>query len=130
VTPVTALTKRVGQLQQPADPHDREAHHVAADVVGVVVGGEDAGEAHPVGGQDVEDLAGGVGRVDRHRLAGLPVADQVDEVQHLAGDRIGPGDVAPGQELSEIEAIVHSVPPSVGPASRNLCGRAALSARR
>ena len=29
-----------------------------------------------------------VGRVDDHRLTGLAVADQVDEVDHLAGDRV------------------------------------------
>jgi hypothetical protein len=64
------------------------AHHVAAHVVGVVVGGERAGEAHAVGGEHVEEALDVVGRVDGHRLAGLAVADEVHEVHHLAGDRV------------------------------------------
>ena len=44
-----------------------------------------------------------VGRVDDHRLAGLAVADQVDEVDHLAGQRVVAGDVAPGEQLAEVE---------------------------
>jgi hypothetical protein len=36
----------------------------------------------------VEDGLRVVGRVHHDRLAGLPVADQVDEVHHLLGDGI------------------------------------------
>ena len=65
-------------------PRSATLPSVAADVVGVVVGGEDADAAHLVGGEDVEQLAHRVGGVDDECLAGLPVADQVDEVDHLA----------------------------------------------
>src|SRR5690606_41301563 len=82
------------QLAHAADP---VAHHVAADVVGVVVRGERRADPHAVGGGDVEDAADVVGRVDDDRLAGGPVADQVDEVDHLPGEPVGRGDVAAGQ---------------------------------
>ena len=93
-----------GQLEQLADAHDVEAHHGAAHVVGVVVGGEGAGEVHAVGGEHVEDALGVVGGVDHDRLARLAVADQVDEVDHLAGHRVVGGDVAAGEQLAEVEA--------------------------
>ena len=77
------------QRQQLAHPADLVAHHVAAHVVRVVVGGERAGDAHAVGGGDVEDAPHVVGGVDDDGLAGRPVADQVDEVDHLPGERVG-----------------------------------------
>ena len=57
-------------------------------MVGVVVRDERAGERHVVGGEHVEQLADRVGGVDDDGLAGLAVADEVHEVDHLAGDRI------------------------------------------
>ena len=47
-----------------------------------------------------------VRRVDDQRLAGLPVADEVHEVHHLAGDRVVGGEVAAGEQLAEVEAVV------------------------
>ena len=35
-----------------------------------------------------------------------PVADQVDEVDHLPGDRVAGGEVPAGQQLAEVEAVV------------------------
>ncbi len=58
------------QLQQLAHPlRCRVPHQVTADVVGVVVGGQRAGQAHAVGGQHVEQPGDVVGRVDDHGLA-------------------------------------------------------------
>ena len=93
------------QGEQLADAGDRVAPHRPADVVGVVVGGEGAGQAHAVGVEDGEQALDVVGGVDGDGLAGLPVADQVHEVDHLAGDGIGRGDVPPGEELAEVEAV-------------------------
>ena len=72
--------------EQLAEPFDGVAHHGAADVVGVVVGHQHAGQAQAVAGQHVEQIADPVGGVDHHRLPGLPVTDEVGEVDHLAGE--------------------------------------------
>ena len=74
-------------------------------MVGMEVGGQGADTAHVVGGQDVEQIVDGVGRVDDHRLAGRPVADQVDEVDHLPGQLVTDGEVAAGQQLPEVEPV-------------------------
>ncbi len=54
-----------------------------------------------------------VGRVDHQRLARRTVPDQVDEVDHLAGDLVVGREVAAGQQLPEVEAVVRR-PASVG----------------
>ena len=88
------------------DSLDGEAHHVAADVVRVVMRREDAGQAHAVGPCDLDELAHRVRGVYHQGLAGLPVADQVGEVDHLPGDRVLTREVATGEELAEVEALV------------------------
>ena len=93
-------------LQQFGQSLEGEAHHRAADVVGVVVGDQHAGQVHAVGLEGVEQIAGGVGGVDHHRLAGLAVTDEVGEVAHLLGDHVAGGEVAAGQQLPEVEAVV------------------------
>ena len=97
----------VGAAEQLGDALDAQAHHVPADVIGVVVGGEHAGEAHPVGAEDLDELVDAVGGIDQHGLAGLAVADEVDEVDHLLGDPVGAREVAPGEQLAEVQAISH-----------------------
>ena len=89
------------------DALDPQAHHLAADVVGVVVGHEHAGEAHPVGAEDLDELVDAVGRVDHHGLARLAVADEVREVDHLLRDPIGAREVAAREQLAEVQAISH-----------------------
>ena len=74
--------------EQLADAGDGVAHHVAADVIGVVVRGERADESHAVGREDVEQSPDVVRGIDGDRLAGLAVADEVHEVDHLARDRV------------------------------------------
>jgi hypothetical protein len=66
-------------------------------MVGVVMGGQGTDQAHPVGLNDTEDLVDGIGRVHDHGVAGPPVADQVDEVDHLPGDGVVDGEVPAGQ---------------------------------
>ena len=75
-------------VKQLAHARDRVAHHVAADVIRVIVGGECAGESHVVCGEHVEEPADVVRRIDDHGFARLAVADEVDEVDHLPSDRI------------------------------------------
>ena len=45
--------------------------------------------------------------IDQDGVAGLAIADRVDEVDHLAGDRVVLGEIPPGQQLTEVEAIAH-----------------------
>ena len=59
-------------LEQTGDPLDAPPHHVAADVVGVEVGGQGTDAFHPVGLEDPEELVHAVGGVDDDRLTGLP----------------------------------------------------------
>ena len=92
-------------LQQLGKSLELEAHHRPADVVGVVVGDQHPGQPHPVGLEGVEQIAGGVGGIHHHRVAGLPVADQVGEVAHLLSYRVGSGEVAPGEQLAEVETF-------------------------
>ena len=90
-------------------PHagDLVPRHVTADVVGVVVGGEGADQAHAVGVQQLEDvLHAAVGGVDDNGVTRLAVADEVDAVDHLAGERIAGGDVPPREQLLEVEAVL------------------------
>ena len=72
------------------------------------VGPQDAGQPHVVGRHNVQQVLHRVGGVDRHRLACLAVADEVDEVHHLAGHHVAPGEVATGQQLAEIEAVARN----------------------
>ena len=57
--------------------------------------------------EHVEQALDVVGGVDHDGLARLPIADQVDEVDHLAGDRIRAGEVASGEQLAEVQPVVH-----------------------
>jgi hypothetical protein len=112
----------VYQSDQVADALDGVAHHRAADVVGVVVGDEGGGDAHPVGCRGIDQLGGPVGRVDDHGLPGFTVPDEVDEVDHLLGQRVVDGKVPPGQELAEIQLLGHA-------AMVGACGRMEVGAR-
>jgi len=111
------------ELEESGDAGDVVAEEVAADVIGVVVGGEDAGESHAVGLEHLDDLARGIGRVDRDGFTAHPVADQVDEVHHLAGERITLGEVATGEELAEVQAVVGHDSRGSGDQSASLASR-------
>ena len=67
---------------------------VPADMVRVVVRAQHAGQLHAVGLDDVEQVLHRVGRVDHDGLARRAVADEVDEVDHLAGHQVALGEVA------------------------------------
>ena len=98
--------RAVDTFEQGGDSFDGVAHHRAADVVGVVMGGKHADHTHVVGGNRIDQVAGGVRRVDEQALARCPVTDDVGEVDHLLGDRVAEREVATGQKLPEVEAVV------------------------
>ena len=95
-------------LQELAQALDAVPHEVTADMVGVPVGDEHARQAHVVAGEEVDEVAHAVGRIDDNGVAGLPVADQVDEVHHLPGDEVAVGEVAAGEKLAEVQAVAHA----------------------
>lgn len=72
-----------------------DAHEVAADMIRVIVGDECAGQTHVVGGQNVRQFGHVIRRVNDHGVAGLAIADEVDEVGHLMGRTIVLGEVTP-----------------------------------
>ena len=92
-------------LQQLSQALELETHHRPTDVVGMVMGDQHSRQVHPIGLQRVEQVTGGVSRVDHDRITGLPVADQVGKVTHLLGDHVTGGKVTSGKQLPEVEAV-------------------------
>ena len=95
----------MGQLQQLGDAHDGMTEEVAADVIGVIVGGEHTGEAHVIGLEESDYFPGGIGGVHRDGLATFPVPDEVHEIDHLASHGIVARKVAAGKQLAEVKAF-------------------------
>lgn len=85
---------------------DGPAAEISAHMIRVVVGHEHVGESQAVGADDVDEFPHAVRGVDRDGLARLAVAHEVHEVHHLLGDRIRRGEVAPGEQLTEVQAVV------------------------
>ena len=81
-------------------------HHRTADVIGVIVRGEHAGDRHVVGADHVDQFGGSVGRVDEHALTGVTVADRIHEVDHLRRELVALGEVASREELTEVQTVV------------------------
>lgn len=75
-------------------------------MVGVVVRHQHPGQVHAVGLEGVEEITGGIRRVDDHAVPGLPVADQVREVAHLRREHVAGGEVAAGEQLTEVEPVI------------------------
>ena len=92
-------------LEQLGQPLQREPHHRAADVVGVVVGHQHPGQMHAVGLEDVHEILRRVGGIHHDGVTGLPVPDQVGEVAHLLGDHVAGREVAARQQLPEVETL-------------------------
>ena len=93
------------QLEKILDSLDGVPHHLAAHMIGVVVGGDGSDKMHAIGGQHLEDSGHVVGGVDHNGLTGLAVSHEVHEVDHLLGQRVGAGDVATRQQLAEVQAV-------------------------
>ena len=94
-----------GALEQLGQALEGEAHHGAADVVGVVVGDQHARQVHAVVLERVEQIAGGIGRVDHHGVAGLAITDEVGEVAHLLGHDVAGGEIPAGEQLAEVQTV-------------------------
>ncbi len=99
------VDRHVDPLEQLGHPLQPQTHHRPADVVRMEVGGEHPRAPHPVGGQHVEKALDVVRRIDQHRLPRGPVADRVDEVDHLLRHHVGRREVATRQELAEVETV-------------------------
>jgi hypothetical protein len=82
-------------------------HHRSTDVVGVIVRGQRADDAHAVAGGGVDDLLDGVGGVDHHRLSGRAITDQVREVHHLGRDGVAGREVAAREQTAEVKTLGH-----------------------
>ena len=95
-------------FEQASDALDRVTHHRSPDVVLVVVRRQHAADRHAVGLDGVDEVIHGVRRVDEHALSGRAVTDGVHEVHHLAGDRVPDGEVAPREELAEVQPVVRA----------------------
>ncbi len=102
------MHRNVDTFEQLGDAVDGVAHHVSAHMVGVIVGSEHAGEGHSVSFENVEQAIRVVCGIDHNRLTGLGVTNDVTEVDHLLRDRIVRGEISPGEQLTEIEAAMHS----------------------
>jgi hypothetical protein len=94
-------------LEQLSHALDPVAHHRTADVVGVIVRGQRSHDGHVVGAHQLDELADRVGGIDQEALAGGPVADGVDEVDHLGGHLVVAGEVPSREELPEVQPVIH-----------------------
>ncbi len=99
-----------------------EAEHVATDVIGMVVRDQHTGEPHTIVGKGGEDVVDRVRRVDHDRVPSFLIADQIGEVDHLSRYRIADREVAPGQQLTEVQTFDHGLKataaaPSIQPAA-------------
>ncbi len=97
----------VGPLEHRGDTLDAVVHHRSTDVIGVVVRGQRADEPHAVGLDDVEEVGHAVRRIHHDTFPAGAVSDEVDEVHHLAGERVGGREIVTGEKLAEVHAIVH-----------------------
>ena len=98
--------RHLNRFEEVRDSFDPVPHEIATDVVGVEMGGEHAHTAHVVSGEDVEEPAYVVGRVNDDGLTGVAVAHHITEVHHLARQRVVGGEVSAREELSEVQGVV------------------------
>ena len=75
-------------------------------MVGVMMGHQHPGQVHAVRLERVDQITGGVGRVDHHAVPGLTVADQVGEIAHLHREHVADGEIAAGEQLTEVQPVL------------------------
>ncbi len=100
------VDRAVDHFEKIGDAGQRQTEDRSADVVRVVVGRQRSDHGHPVAADDVDEGGRVICRVDQHTLARLPVADGIDEVHHLLSELVGLGEVPPGKQLPEVEAVI------------------------
>ena len=91
--------------EQVCDTRNVVAHDRTTNVVSVVVARQDPNHFHPIGLHRFDQPSRVVCRVDQHALAREPVTDGVHEVDHLGCHLIADREVAPREQLAEIQAI-------------------------
>ncbi len=92
-------------LQQLGQALELKAHHRAADMIGVVMGDQHPGQVHAVGLERVDQVAGGVRRIYHYAVSGISIADQVGEIAHLCRDHVAGGEIATGEQLTEVQPV-------------------------
>lgn len=100
------VNRNLNTFEESSDSFDAVAHHRTTHVIGVVVSGQYPGHAKAIGLHDVDEVVDAVGRIDDDAFAGPTVADQVNEVGHLRGQRIARGEVVAREQLAEVEVVV------------------------
>ena len=100
------VNRNVDLFEQIGDTCDRVAHHRTSDVIGVIVGCKNPGQAHAVGFDNGEQFVDGVRGVDDDALAGAPVAEEINEVHHLRSETVTDREVPSREQLTKIEAVV------------------------
>lgn len=107
------VDRDVELLQECRDPFDPQPHHRAADMVRVVMGCKHPDRTHPVPLDGLDYRHDVIGRVHQQAFAGLTIADNVHEVDHLAGELVVDAEVPSGEQLPKVQAIVdHHADPS------------------
>lgn len=101
------VNRHIGDLEKSRDSLDAVSHHGTAHVVRVVMRGQHTGHGHAVSRGYFQQILDCIRRIDHEALAGRAIADQIDEIGHLAGQRIAGGEVHPGLELAEVQGFVH-----------------------
>jgi hypothetical protein len=94
------------QFEEAGQPLDVVAEEVPADVIGVVVGGERSHQLHAVAFRGPHQAFDIPRRIHDHRLPTRAIPDEVAEVDHLSGNRIGAGEVPSGEQLAKVEVLV------------------------
>jgi len=96
---------QVDLLEEGSNALDGVTHHLAPDMVWVVVGGEHADRRHLVSVEYRQQVGDGIGRVHQQCLSGLAISNGIGKVDHGPSDRVIASEVPPGEQLAEVEAV-------------------------
>src|SRR5690242_8671794 len=99
----TPIARRTASASSQCTWIRADAHHFPADVVRVMMRGQDSGDAQVLGREEIEDAADVEGGIDEEHLAGHAISDDVDEVRHLLRGRVTTGEVTTGEQLAKVE---------------------------
>jgi hypothetical protein len=75
-------------------------------MVGVIVRGQYTDDPHSVNFHGVDEGIHVVGRINEETLTCRTITDCVDEIDHLTRKIVVLSEVAPGEQLAEIEPVV------------------------
>ena len=92
-------------IQQLGQALQLKTHHRAADMIGVMMGDQHTGQVHAVSLEGVDQVTGGVRRVYHYAVSGLTIANQVGEIAHLRRDHVAGGEIATGEQLTEVQPV-------------------------